>query len=109
MATLSDDEYTKLEEVLKRRAIELKNEREEKARRFEAFINEKLKVDLKKTLMERDKVYQQISQYLEVSIPLGLFSYVYVLLCTDFCAAAFVYSSFSIIIFVILNFVPSAE
>lgn len=67
MATdLSDEECARLQEIFKKRAEELKIEREEKARNFEAFINEKLKVDLRKTLLERDKIYEQISEYLEV-------------------------------------------
>jgi hypothetical protein len=66
MSELTEEEYDRLQEVLKRRATELKNEREEKARKYEAFINEKLKVDLRKTMLEREKIYQQISAYLEV-------------------------------------------
>lgn len=66
MDDLSDEEYARLQKLLKQRAEELKKEREEKARNFEAFINEKLKVDLRKTLQERDKIYEQISSYLEV-------------------------------------------
>jgi len=39
---------------------------EEKIDRFRSFIDERLKVDLKSTLDARDKIYEKISQYLEL-------------------------------------------
>eukprot|EP01126_Amoeba_proteus_P040093 TRINITY_DN4261_c0_g2_i1.p1 TRINITY_DN4261_c0_g2~~TRINITY_DN4261_c0_g2_i1.p1 ORF type:complete len:149 (+),score=30.00 TRINITY_DN4261_c0_g2_i1:117-563(+) len=44
----------------------LEEERRQKITQFEAFVNEKLKVDLQKSLLERDKIYSEISAYLEV-------------------------------------------
>eukprot|EP00003_Mantamonas_plastica_P013184 TRINITY_DN2314_c1_g2_i1.p3 TRINITY_DN2314_c1_g2~~TRINITY_DN2314_c1_g2_i1.p3 ORF type:complete len:101 (-),score=35.40 TRINITY_DN2314_c1_g2_i1:602-904(-) len=39
---------------------------EKKVKRFEAFLNEKLKVDLENVLRERDEVYKTMSSYMEL-------------------------------------------
>ena len=41
--------------------LQLEEERRRKIEEFEAFINERLKVDLDKTLTLRDKVYADLS------------------------------------------------
>lgn len=41
-------------------------DREEKILNYETFLNEKLRGDLKKILDQRDKVYQEISDYLQL-------------------------------------------
>jgi len=41
-------------------------ERREKVLKFEAFVNETLKSDLKTTLEERDKLYEEIAEYLSL-------------------------------------------
>ena len=41
-------------------------ERREKVLKFETFVNETLKSDLKTTLEERDKLYEEIAEYLSL-------------------------------------------
>ena len=41
-------------------------EQEKKVLKFEIFLNETLRPDLKATLEERDKIYEEIAEYLSL-------------------------------------------
>ena len=63
---LDDEAASHVQDLLKKRKQELEAQRQAKITNFETFINDRLKVDLHRILMQRDGVYEELAKYLSL-------------------------------------------